>query len=195
MARILLVEDEADARHMLEIGLERLGHQVIGAGNGEEAGPSLGEGIDVVISDLMMPKLDGIELLKLLAERHHPALRIVITSFADKDRTLQALNLGADYLLEKPFSVERLQAIIVKVQERGDAKRSTEEMLRRQLATLPINEREQALIIYVLKGLPNSRIATLTQSSENAIKSALFQLYRKLGISSRGELFHLIFPI
>ena len=195
MAKILLVEDEVDARRMLEIGLERFGHEVIGAGNGEEARTSLENGIEVIISDLMMPKLDGIELLKLLTERNHPALRIVITSFADKDRTLQALNLGADYLLEKPFSVERLHAIIEQVQQRGDARRSTEEMLKRQLATLPITEREQALIIYVLKGLPNSRIATLTQSSENAIKSALFHLYRKLGISSRGELFHLIFPI
>jgi len=43
--------------------------------------------------------------------------------------------------------------------------------------------------------MSNPRIAVLTHSSEQAIKSALFQLYKKLGISSRGELFHLIFPI
>ena len=72
---------------------------------------------------------------------------------------------------------------------------NVELIFQRQLSALSINERERTLIIYVLKGMPNSQVASLLQISEQAVKSALYALYRKLGISSRGELFHLIFPI
>ena len=195
MATIVLVEDEQDARTMLELGLRRHGHTVCGFANGVEALAALDGSFDLVISDLVMPHLDGIGLLKALIAREHAALRIVITSFADKQRTVEALNLGAHYLLEKPFTVERLVNIIEHVQKRGAQLGSVDQIFQRQLASLPVTERERALIVLVLKGMSNPRIAVLTHSSEQAIKSALFQLYKKLGISSRGELFHLIFPI
>jgi DNA-binding NarL/FixJ family response regulator len=193
MAAVLLVEDEEVARRMLTVGLERLGHRVVACADGAEALALLDDRIDVVVTDLVMPKSDGLALLRTLEGRDDPPLRIVITSFADKDRAIEALNLGAHYLLEKPFLAGELDQVIQRVLRRGGG--SVEDIFERQMATLPISSKERQLIVYVLKGLPNAEIAAQLGSSEVAVKSALFALYRKLGISSRGELFHLIFPI
>ncbi len=195
MAKIMLVEDEADARRMLALGLGRLGHQVVSCDNGAAALAELSPDIQVVVTDLVMPKLDGIGFLNALSERGHPAFRIVITSFADKDRTLAALNLGAHYLLEKPFSVTKLELVIARMLARGAESGTVEQIFQRQLTSLPINDRERKMIFFVLKGMPNAEIAALLGITEQSVKSALFALYRKLGIASRGELFHLIFPV
>lgn len=195
MAKILLVDDEDDARCMLAIGLERSGNTVIACANGADAYDHLTPDIDVVVTDLVMPKMDGIALLRAMAQRDHQAARIVITSFADKERVVEALNMGAHYLLEKPFSLSALEQVIAKVLSTASGPMNVELIFQRQLSALSINERERTLIIYVLKGMPNSQVASLLQISEQAVKSALYALYRKLGISSRGELFHLIFPI
>jgi len=195
VAHLVLVEDERDARRMLELGLTRLGHMIRGYANGQEALNGIDGQTELIITDLIMPTMDGLTLLRTLSEREHPARRIVITSFADKDRTVQALNLGVDFLMEKPFSVERLQEVITAVLAKSRGVGTVEQLFQRQLCSLEISERERQMIVYLLKGLPNADIARLCGTSENAIKSALFTLYRKLGVSSRGELFHLIFPI
>jgi DNA-binding NarL/FixJ family response regulator len=194
-ASILLVEDESDARQMLALGLERLGHAVIACDNGAQALAELRPQVEVVITDLVMPRLDGISLLRALSERGHAAARIVITSFADKERTIAALNLGADYLLEKPFSVPMLETAIQKVLEHRGETGTPGQLCQRQLAALPLNDRERQLVVFVLKGMTNADVALAQGTSEQAIKSALYTLYRKLGIASRGELFHLIFPV
>ena len=60
---------------------------------------------------------------------------------------------------------------------------------------MPITDRERQMVFYVLKGLPNLEIAGLLGIGEQSVKNYLSQLYRKLGVSSRSELFHLVFPI
>lgn len=195
MAVILLVEDEDDARTMLTLGLKRSGHTVIACHHGADALDRLTPDVEVIVTDLVMPQMDGVALLRAIAERGHTAVRIVITSFADKGRVVEALNLGAHYLMEKPFSVANLQQVITKVLASSSSSLDIEQFFQRQLSALSVNERERALIVYVLKGMPNAQVASLLQISEQAVKSALYGLYRKLGIASRGELFHLIFPI
>jgi DNA-binding NarL/FixJ family response regulator len=195
MANIILVEDEKDSRRMLEIGLVRFGHTVAACANGKEAIAALNPATDMVITDLVMPTMDGLSLLKTLAEKEHNAKRIVITSFADKDRTIQVLNLGVHYLMEKPFSVDQLQNTIQIVMNKASEVGTVDQLFQRQIASLNINERERTIIFYLLKGLHNADIARLSNTSEGAIKSVLFALYKKLGVSSRGELFHLIFPL
>jgi DNA-binding NarL/FixJ family response regulator len=194
MARVLLVDDEPDARRMLSVGLERLGHAVETRADGTDALAALRPDTEVVVTDLVMPRLDGLALLRALTERDHPAARVVITSFADKDRTVAALNLGADFLIEKPFSVAQLEQVIRTVLSKQD-NATVERFFQRRLAALPITDRERQLVTYVLKGLANAEIGPLLGISEQAVKSALFALYRKLGIASRGELFHHVFPV
>jgi DNA-binding NtrC family response regulator len=105
MSRILVVDDEDAVRTlMLEI-LERAGHEVVGAATAAEALARLEDNrIELVVSDLVMPGLSGVELLELLHERH-PELPVVIVTGAGTPTNLGAARLyGATIVVEKPFT-------------------------------------------------------------------------------------------
>ncbi len=196
MPRILLVEDEADARELLARGLTRLGFEVVTASGGDQAFRDLDDHIDVVVTDLLMPQGDGLTLLERVPLKNPTALRIVMTSFGDKERVLAALNRGADYLLEKPFSAAQLAGVLERLlHERADTTGDLDHLLQRRLSSLELTERERRFVVYVLKGLTNAELAEQLGLKEQSVKNALFGLYRKLGITSRGELFHVVFPI
>jgi DNA-binding NarL/FixJ family response regulator len=194
---VLVVEDERDAREMLVRGLERQGHTVVAAADGEEAQALLGPAYDAIVTDLVMPRRDGLELLRELDRRHDPAVRVVLTSYADKERVTAALNLGADYLVEKPFTAEQLGAVLERlIARRPDAEAAMlERYVQRRLRSLAISDRDRALVEGVLRGLGNKQIAAAMGVGEQSVKNALTEVYRQLGIASRGELFHLMFPI
>ncbi|TAJ21151.1 MAG: response regulator transcription factor [Planctomycetota bacterium] len=195
-ARVLLVEDEPTARELLASGLARAGYEVDGACDGIEALERLTAAHEFVVTDIVMPRLDGIALLEELARRGHAARRIVITSFADKERVVQALNHGADYLIEKPFTAERLCGVL----EHLGARRAAEQppitqYFRRRLAELPLTARERELVELVLRGDSNKQIAQRLGIGEQSVKNMLSRAYATLGVQSRGELFHRVFPI
>lgn len=195
-ARVLVVEDESDARELLVRGLTRQGFTAEGAADGAAAVELLPRGWDVVVTDLLMPRLDGLALLTQVAERQPGAIRVVITSFGDKERVLAALNRGADYLLEKPFSAQQLGEVITRLlAERGDDEKQIDQLFDRRLAGLPLTPREREMVVLVMKGLGNKDVARQLDLSEQTVKNALFALYQKLGIASRSELFHLVFPV
>ncbi|RME27212.1 MAG: sigma-54-dependent Fis family transcriptional regulator [Deltaproteobacteria bacterium] len=107
--RILVVDDEAVLRHNVVRFLSSLGHDAVAAGSGERAVDLLGaEPFDLVITDLRMPGMGGIDLLSHLAQRYPDTLAIVITAHASIETAVDALRLGAqDYLL-KPISLDEL---------------------------------------------------------------------------------------
>ena len=191
-----LVDDEATARDLLARGLARHGYRVTGARDGVEAVGLLHHPWDVIITDLVMPRMDGLRLLDEINRMSPRALRVVITSFADKDKVVAVLNLGADFLLEKPFGVERLAGVI----ERLLADRSTGadqmvEFFQRRLIGLPLTEREREVVTGLLKGRSNKELAGDFAIGEQSVKNMLSGIYAKLGVQSRTELFHAIFPI
>lgn len=198
-ADILLVEDESPARELLARGLSRLGYQVTGVGDGADAVPLLHRKWDVVVTDLVMPRLDGLRLLDEVNRLCPRALRVVITSFADKDKVVAVLNLGADYLLEKPFGVERLAGILERLL--GDRAASATggdsmvQFFQRRLLGLPLTPRERELVAGLLKGHSNKQLAASLDISEQTVKNNLSAVYAKLGVQSRTELFHAVFPI
>jgi DNA-binding NarL/FixJ family response regulator len=195
--RVLLVDDEATVRELLARGLTRAGYEVTAAADGAEAIELLAGSFDFVVTDLVMPRADGLAVLAELNRRKHTAQRVVVTSFADKDRVVAVLNLGADYLLEKPFSVDTLRAILERLErERGGADTAhLEQFFRRRLAGLPLTPRERELVELVLQGDSNKQIARKLGLSEQTVKNALSHAYENLGVQSRGELFHAVFPI
>lgn len=195
-ARVLLVDDEPTARELLARGLERSGFRVDTAADGAEALERLSDAHDLVVTDIVMPRLDGIGLLEELARRRHRSQRVVITSFADKERVVRALNLGADYLIEKPFTVERLCAVLEQLRaQRGAADEPITQYFRRRLAELPLTPRERELVEHVLHGDSNKQIAQQLGIGEQTVKNMLSRAYANLGVQSRGELFHRVFPI
>ncbi|MFF3159372.1 response regulator transcription factor [Streptomyces sp. NPDC057910] len=110
MAHVLLIEDDDQIRHALALALERLGHRAIGTSTAV-AGltHALQGGFDIIVLDLGLPDLDGMQVLKML--RASLSIPIVIATARDEEsQTVAALNLGADDYVIKPFSVEHLQA-------------------------------------------------------------------------------------
>ncbi|MFN0009739.1 MAG: response regulator transcription factor [Planctomycetota bacterium] len=193
---VLLVEDEATGRDLLARGLARSGYEVSTAADGAEAIALLDDGIDYVVTDIVMPVMDGLGLLAEMNRRKHRAQRVVVTSFADKDRVVAVLNLGADYLLEKPFSVETLASLLARLTaDRRDGVADITQFFRRRLHRLPLAPREREMVELVLRGDSNKQIARKLGLSEQTVKNTLSSAYGSLGVQSRGELFHVVFPI
>ncbi len=110
MALILVVDDEPGVREMLRIALARDGHRVVTAASGEEALERLqGEGCDLLVTDLAMPGMDGVELLRRVQEAAPEVPSIVITAYGSKETAIEAMRHGAVNYLEKPFDVEEMR--------------------------------------------------------------------------------------
>lgn len=114
--RVLIVDDEPNMRRVLEIMLARRGYRTLAAADGEEAWERVQEGgIDLIVSDLRMPRLDGIELLRRLRAAEQDLPLILMTAHGTLESAVEALRLGAcDYLL-RPFDVEALDLSITRV--------------------------------------------------------------------------------
>jgi DNA-binding NarL/FixJ family response regulator len=195
VTRVLLVEDETDARELMVRGLVRSGFHAEGAVDGQDALQQLEHGWDAVVTDIRMPRLDGLQLLAELRVRLPGAVRVVMTSFGDKESVLAALNGGADHLLEKPFAVRQLADLLTRlIGERRDAS-GVDQLFASRLATLPLTPREREMVVLVLKGLANKDIGETLGIGEQTVKNALAAVYGKLGISTRSQLFHHVFPV
>ena len=107
MARLLIVEDEPTDRHILAHFLDRTGHEVYFASDGEEAFKSyLKNSIDIIISDLMMPHVDGLEFIGAVRSLFPEALIIAISGRAGQ--LDEALSAGAVAALSKPIHPQKL---------------------------------------------------------------------------------------
>ncbi|MGN6594204.1 MAG: sigma-54-dependent transcriptional regulator [Terriglobales bacterium] len=115
MAQLLIVEDEARMRRLLEMQLAGAGHQVMAAASAEEGLARLGEGgADLVITDLRLPGMDGLGFLQAVKREHAALPVIVMTAHGTVETAVEAMKAGAaDYLL-KPFSLEELQLVVDK---------------------------------------------------------------------------------
>jgi two-component system NtrC family response regulator len=113
--RILLADDDRSLRRVLQFKLEKQGHVVGAVGDGKEAVDRLhAEPWDIVVSDIRMPNLDGIELLERVRESQ-PNLKVVlITAHATVSQAVQAVKLGAFDYITKPFEDEEFFAVINK---------------------------------------------------------------------------------
>ncbi|MCP4688468.1 MAG: sigma-54-dependent Fis family transcriptional regulator, partial [Desulfobacterales bacterium] len=109
MAFILIVDDEKKMRHLLSIMLERKGHRTAQAGDGGKALKMVeATDYDMVISDIKMPRMDGMAFLKELKERNIPIPVVFITAFATIDSAVDAMRRGAVDYITKPFEEERI---------------------------------------------------------------------------------------
>ena len=110
---ILVVDDERSMRDFLKILLQKEGYQVTAAQNGEAALECLdGEEFDLVISDIRMPGMGGLELLEAIKERCHELPVIMITAFASPDDAVMAMKNGAFDYISKPFNVDEIKSVI-----------------------------------------------------------------------------------
>jgi sigma-B regulation protein RsbU (phosphoserine phosphatase) len=113
--RVLVVDDSAAQRMVLTASLTRQGYQVVGAASGEEAlAITLREPVDLVLSDWMMPGMDGLELCRQVRATNHTSYVyfILLTSKSEEGAVAQGLDVGADDFLTKPVNAEELRARI-----------------------------------------------------------------------------------
>jgi two-component system, NtrC family, response regulator PilR len=133
--RILVVDDERSMRELLAIVLKREGYEAMLAADGHTALAALARGtVDLLISDIKMPDMTGLEVLRAAKEADPTVEAIMMTAFASQETAIEALRLGAcDYLI-KPFDVDELK---LKVRERLESRRLRQEnvLLKRALGT------------------------------------------------------------
>ncbi len=196
MIRVMLADDHAIVRQ----GLERLFETVddieviASATNGREAVALVAElHPDVVLMDLSMPEMDGVEATRHIVGAGGATRVVVLTSFGDESRILDALNAGAHgYLLKHVAPDDLLNA--VRAAHSGDAPldpRAGRVLLDARRSPAPrqdeLTERELDVLRLVAKGMANKQIARKLGISERTVKAHLTSVFQRLGVSDRVQ--------
>ncbi|TGN88218.1 response regulator transcription factor [Bradyrhizobium yuanmingense] len=108
--KVLVIDDEPPIRKLLRMGLTTQGYEILEASNGKTALEKLGEAPALIILDLGLPDVQGHELLRTIRARNDGVPIVVLSSRGDEAGKVQALDLGADDYLTKPFGMEELLA-------------------------------------------------------------------------------------
>ena len=128
MAQILIIDDHQSMREGLELLLRRRGHRTLAAENGVVGMEILAEsGAELVITDLKMAKMDGLEVLRAVRERYPGVEVLVITAYGTIEKAVEAMKLGATDFLTKPFSSEefgvKIDRLVQTMEERNRLRR------------------------------------------------------------------------
>ena len=194
MIRVLVADDHSVVRD----GLEQLVRSaddlefVGGAGDGGEAVDlAVAHGADVVLMDLSMPGVDGIEATRRLVKRAPDAQVVVLTSFSDRGRIMGALEAGAvGYLLKDATPEELLEGI--RAAARGESPldpKAARALLQAHVdqEDEPLRGREREVLALVAAGHPNKIIARRLGISEKTVKAHLTSVYRQIGVTDRVQ--------
>lgn len=155
MAKILVVDDDKGIRELLEIMLVREGYEVTSSGDPEKAIQRCRrEQFDLVITDLRMPKIDGIEFLKNVKEISPETMVILITAYASGETAVHAMKEGAYDYIEKNFDIDDLKKVVTNALAKRGV-RSEEMQFRRDSAEADsfgtmIGKSREMLKIYTL---------------------------------------------
>ena len=146
-AYILLVDDEDAIRYSISKALQRVGYHVHTAASGEEALERLAErDYDVVLTDIRMPGLSGVELLVQIKEKSPDVVVILLTGYASLETAIESLRLGAHDYLVKPSSSQDIRESVARGLERAHNLRRRRELLRsiranvEELTGVPVGE-------------------------------------------------------
>jgi len=195
MIRVLLVDDHQILRASLarlldaEDDIEVVG----GAAHGEAAVALVAiERPDVVLMDLSMPGMDGVEATRQIVAAPEPPKVVVLTSFSDRDRILAALDAGAiGYLLKDTEPDDLLRGL--RAAARGDwpLDPRAARLLLGDRGSRPrqpqLRDREREVLGLVVAGLPNKLIGRRLGISERTVKAHLTRVFEQLGVSDRTQ--------
>lgn len=200
--RVLLVDDHemvrAGLRTVLELeeGLEIAGE----AGSGEEALARLDLApVDVVLLDVVMPGLGGVETCREIRDRHPDVKVLMLTSFADEEAVLSSLMAGASgYLLKNVGRADLVRAVHVVAAGKELLDPAVTEKVTRKLVELmtrggpegeegPLSPRERDILRLVARGCTNRQIAEELDLAEKTARNYVSKILDKLGLARRSE--------
>jgi DNA-binding NarL/FixJ family response regulator len=193
--RVLIVDDH----HVVRQGLEQLlatalDIDVVGtATNGLEAVEAVGAlRPDVVLMDLSMPELDGVEATRRIAAQYPLSRVLVLTSFSEQSRILDAISAGADGYLLKHSEPDEITAAVRAVHA-GDAPldpkaaRAVLDAGRMMRETVALSEREREVLLLVRDGLANKQIARRLGITERTVKAHLTKVFQRIDVTGRTQ--------
>jgi len=185
LGKLLIVEDEEEVRAIVKgfIQSSTLNVEILEATNGHEAlelahDPT----ISVVLSDVRMPEMDGLQFARELKNVRPEVQVIFLSGFADEDLTLQMLKLGAIDLLEKPASREEIVASV------RSALQKNEGNIFSNLHRLRLNPRQNKVLDLILRGASNKEIGRHIGLSEQGVKYNVSCLLKRFGATHRLDL-------
>lgn len=188
--KILCIEDELDIR--IEIGdeLAHSGFEVLLAANADEALDILKhEHPALIICDILMPGLNGLELFRTIRARHPHLICtpfLFLSALADRSHVLDGLRLGADDYLTKPVDFELLQMKVrSKLNLVGRARALGDD--RSGDSSIHLTPREKQVLAELVNGHTNMRIAEIVGLSEHTVGDYIKSIYKKLQVSSRAQ--------
>ncbi|MCC6140135.1 MAG: response regulator [Nitrospira sp.] len=123
--RILVVDDEPDIRKVVKMTLQKAGYDVLEAENGEKAIEAINSGenrllLDVMVCDIRMPKVNGIEAIAYFRQNYPRVPLIVLTGFPDTDMATSLLRQGVVDYLVKPVEGDKLKAAVARAMEQRE---------------------------------------------------------------------------
>lgn len=195
MIRVVVADDHRVVRVGLQQLLETFDDiEAVGFAAGGEEAVALCRELepDVLLLDLSMPDLDGIEVTDQLRETAPGTRVVVFTSFSDRERIVRALDAGAiGYLLKDAEPEEILAAI--RAAARGEspiAPRAAAELLahrKTRPSAVELTAREVEVLRLVVEGLANKQIARRLGISEKTVKGHLTNLFQRIGVADRTQ--------
>jgi DNA-binding NarL/FixJ family response regulator len=195
MIRVLIADDHGVIRDGLGRLIDGLADiELVGAAaDGEEAvALARRDRPDVVLMDLDMPRMNGIEATGAIRSGNSETAVLVLTSFSDRTRILGALKAGAcGYMLKDASSDEVAEGI--RAAARGESPldpRAARTVLDAHAQPDPLaglSEREREVLALLVDGMPNKLIARRLEISEKTVKSHLTRIFRELGVTDRTQ--------
>jgi two-component system, NarL family, response regulator LiaR len=194
--RVLLVDDHPVVRQGLRALLSTQdGIEVVGEADDGDVAVSAAERLspDVVLMDVVMPAMDGVEALRRIVERRPQTRVVMLTSYADERRAMEAVDAGASGFLLKDASPRDVVSAI-RAAHRGEAvlhpavaAKLMAERRRPPAAHSDLTPRELEVLRLVARGLQNKRIASELHLSEKTVKTHVSAVLRKLDVTDRTQ--------